>query len=417
MKPDACPSLIVFSNLFPHSGTPGAGLFIRERLFRVGKALPVTVVVPIPWFPLQSLIRVFRPHFRPKAPHFEVQEGVEIILPRFFSIPGLFKAWDGFFMALGSLHTLRRLRRQGRVDIIDAHFAYPNGYAAVLLGGWLGVPVTITLRGTEVSLSADPARRQRILKALEGAATVFSVSDSLRRHVIALGADSRKLRVVGNGVDLTRFYAEDRGVARARLNLPQQVPILISVGGLVERKGFHRVIECLPRLLGRYPELHYLIVGGPSPEGDISTELRRQVSDLGLQDRVRFLGPLPPAELRWPLSAADAFVLATRNEGWANVFLEAMACGLPVVTTDVGGNAEVICRPDLGIIVPFGESAALAAALTAALNRRWDREAIVRYARENTWEQRVETLLAEFRALAVNSNSSASDGSTVEDES
>lgn len=320
-------------------------------------------------------------------------------------------------MALGSLHTLRRLRRQGRVDIIDAHFAYPNGYAAVLLGGWLGVPVTITLRGTEVSLSADPARRQRILKALEGAATVFSVSDSLRRHVIALGADSRKLRVVGNGVDLTRFYAEDRGVARARLNLPQQVPILISVGGLVERKGFHRVIECLPRLLGRYPELHYLIVGGPSPEGDISTELRRQVSDLGLQDRVRFLGPLPPAELRWPLSAADAFVLATRNEGWANVFLEAMACGLPVVTTDVGGNAEVICRPDLGIIVPFGESAALAAALTAALNRRWDREAIVRYARENTWEQRVETLLAEFRALAVNSNSSASDGSTVEDES
>jgi len=169
---------------------------------------------------------------------------------------------------------------------------------------------------------------------------------------------------------------------------------------LVERKGFHRVIECLPALRRRYPELCYLIVGGPSPEGDWSGRLREQVAALGLEDCVRFLGPVAPGELKFPLSAADVFVLATRNEGWANVLLEAMACGLPVVATDVGGNAEVVCAPELGRLVPFGDSGALATAITEALGRDWDRDAIVAHARRNAWEGRVEVLVEEFRRLA-----------------
>ena len=108
-------------------------------------------------------------------------------------------------------------------------------------------------------------------------------------------------------------------------------PVLESVGALVERKGFHRVIECLPALRRRFPGLRYLVVGGPGPEGDWGARLRRDVIDLGLQECVVFLGTLAPGELNVPLSAADVFVLATRNEGWANVLLEAMACGLPVV--------------------------------------------------------------------------------------
>jgi Glycosyltransferase len=167
----------------------------------------------------------------------------------------------------------------------------------------------------------------------------------------------------------------------------------------VERKGFHRVIELLPRLLRRHPELVYLVVGGPSPEGDWSQRLRQQVSSLGLEERVRFLGPVAPRELRYPLSAADLFVLATSNEGWANVFLEAMACGLPVVTTDVGGNREVVCSDTLGIVVPFGEPEPLADALLEALEREWDREAIIAHARANSWDGRVRTLVATFERV------------------
>jgi glycosyltransferase involved in cell wall biosynthesis len=131
----------------------------------------------------------------------------------------------------------------------------------------------------------------------------------------------------------------------------------------------------------------------------MTDELKRQVAAAGLQEAVRFLGTLPPEKLREPLSAADVFVLATRNEGWANVFLEAMACGLPVVTTDVGGNAEVVCRADLGTVVPFGDAGRLQGAISDALQRVWDTAAIRRHAEANTWDRRVEELVGAFRVL------------------
>ncbi|MDO9195008.1 MAG: glycosyltransferase [Rhodoferax sp.] len=396
----AGPQIIVLTNLFPHAGTPGAGTFIRERMFRVGKVMPMVVVVPVPWFPLQGLIRLFRSHFRPPAPSFEISQGVPIFIPRFFSMPGLFRCWDGLFMALTCLPLMRRLKKHNPQSIIDAHFAYPAGYAAVLLGKWLNLPVTITMRGTEVSLAADPCRRARMLTAINQASRVFAVSDSLRQHAGVLGADPSRVRVIGNGVDLTRFYPEDRSAARKRFDIPESSPVLVSVGGLVERKGFHRVIAILPKLVEKYPGLRYLVVGGPSPEGDISAKLRQQVLDLKLQNVVHFLGALPPDEIRWPLSAADVFVLSTSNEGWANVFLEAMACGLPVITTNVGGNAEVVCRPELGTIVEFGNETDLLRALDESLARQWDRNLIIDYAKSNTWDCRVAVLIDEFRGLA-----------------
>src|ERR1700730_10216993 len=149
------PQILVFSSLFPHSGEPYAGVFIRERMFRVGKHLPIVVVAPQAWFPLQGLIRRAYPWYRPNAPKFEIQEGVRIYHPRFIAVPGAFRQLDGVFMALGSLFSVRRIKRRLGLDLIDAHFAYPSGYAATLLGKWFKVPVTITLRGTEAAHLRD----------------------------------------------------------------------------------------------------------------------------------------------------------------------------------------------------------------------------------------------------------------------
>jgi len=392
--------LVVFSSLFPSAARPGAGLFIRERMFRVAQHRRLAVVSPQPWFPGQSLIRRLRPGYRPQAPALEIQQGIRVYHPRFLSVPGLLRQFDGWSMALGSFFLLRRLRAEGAC-LIDAHFAYPDGEAAIRLGRWLGLPVTITLRGTEVPHSRNLGLRPRLARALKAAARVFAVSDSLRRLALELGVAAEKTEVVGNGVDTARFYPVERTAARSRYGLPDGAHVLISVGALVERKGMHRVIDCLPALITRHPDLHYVIVGGGGPEGDMRSELEAHVARLGLGARVHFLGGLPSDELKWALSAADVFVLATRNEGWANVFLEAMACGLPVVTTDVGGNAEVVCRPELGAIVPFGDAAALQEALEAALARDWDRSAILEHARANQWDRRVAQLLRAYdRILA-----------------
>lgn len=393
------PCIVVYSSLFPNAAQPNAGLFIRERMFRVGKRLPMVVVSPKPWFIGQGLIRLLRPHYRPMPARREVQDGITVLFPRFLSLPGVLRGLDSLFMAVGSFPTLRRLKAEG-YNLIDAHFAYPDGHAAVRLGRWLGLPVTVTLRGTELPHSRKASLRPKLQTVFQQADQVIAVSNSLRHLALSLGMQADKGIVVGNGVDTTRFQPVDRQTARARCKLADQARVLVTVGALVERKGFHRVIACLPALMARYPDLYYLVVGGASPEGDMEAELRAQAARLGLSGRVRFLGPVPPEDLKWPLSAADVFVLATRNEGWANVILEAMACGLPVVTTDVGGNREVVARDDLGRIVPFGDQDALTRAMDEALARNWDRQAIRAYALANDWQGRVDRLLEIFGELA-----------------
>ena len=393
------PALLVYSSLFPSSVQPNAGVFVRERMFRVGEHLPIVVVAPTPWFPLQAALRLFKPHFRPSPPAYQQQKGVDVWYPRYLSIPGIFKQWDGFFMALSTYAMVRRLKLAGRVDIIDAHFAYPDGYAATLLGRWLKLPVTITLRGTEARHANTPALAGPLTKALRGATRLIAVSSELKRLALKLGADPARALVVGNGVDISQFQAQPKQQARAKLGIAPDARVLISVGGLVERKGFHRVIPLLPNLLKTHPNLIYLIVGGASAEGNNRAELEKMVADLGLGTHVRFMGTRPHAELAEILSAADIFVLATRAEGWANVFLEAMACGLPVVTTDVGGNREVVCQPELGEVVPFDDAQALGRALQSALNKPWNTAKIRQYAQENAWPHRVRMLLDIFRGI------------------
>jgi len=392
------PRLLVLSSLFPSDLEPTAGLFIRERMFRVARARPIVVVAPQPWFPGQALIRHFRPHFRPMAAQRETMAGIEVHRPRFFSVPGLFKRFDGLMMALGTAATVRRLVREERVNVIDAHFGYPDGCAARWLAHWFRLPMVLTLRGKEARQASSPLRRP-LSCAVRDASRVITVSSALRALAIELGAEPTRVQTIGNGIDTARFRPMPRSEARRILGLPADARVLVTVGTLVERKGFHRVIEVIPPLLRSHPELHYLVVGGAGAEGDDSARLRAQVAQLGLRDRVHFLGPVPPESLHLPLSAANTFVLASRYEGWANVLLEAMACGLPVVATDVGGNAQVVAHPGLGRIVPFGDADALASALDETLNADWDRRAIRAYAEANSWDARIPQLVAVFDRL------------------
>ncbi len=395
------PRLVVFTRVYPNAAQPNLGLFVRERMRRVAEHLDVVVVAPAPWFPFQGLLGRLRPHSRPPLPAFEQQGSIRIYHPRFFCIPGTLKWTDGFFLALGCLPLLRRLKRDFRFDIIDAHFVYPDGVAARWLAKWLRCPYTITLRGSLTRFESSALHRRQIDAALTDAARVFSVADSLRQDAIRWGQAPDHVQVIGNGANLERFFPENQELARRRLHLPEKGRLLVSVGGLTERKGFHRVIATLPELLKRHPDLHFVIAGGATPEGDNEAQLREQVQHLGLGERVSFLGQVAPEQLRFVYSAGDLFVLATRFEGWANVFLEASACGLPIVTTNVGGNAEVVSSEQVGLLVPYGDHDALRDAILDALSRGWDREAILSHARANAWETRIPQLVAAFERIVA----------------
>lgn len=385
--------IAVVSSVFPNQAQPLLGLFVRERMFRVAEFADVVVIAPVPWFPGQQLLRFVKPGFRPTVPARESQDGIDVYHPRFLSFPGLFKFLDGLFEGVALWWCLRRLGGCRRFDLIDSHFVHPDGVAAWIASRWLGLPFTITLRGQLAWLPSKPLQFALALRAMKSARRVFCVCNALRLSAVELGVPERKLEVMPNGVNLQYFYPEDRSGARREFGLHDDDVVLISVGGLTERKGFHRVIELLPALIPEFPRLRYLVVGGPTIEGDWGPRLHAMVEQLGLKDHVRFLGPLPPQILRFAYSSADVFVLATSMEGWANVLLEANACGLPIVTTDVGGNSEVVCSSELGLVVPFGDSRALRDAIAASLRRPWDRAKIRAYAIDNAWPTRIPRLV------------------------
>ncbi len=378
--------VLVFTTAYPNEQQPNLGVFVRERMSRVAEYCEIKVVAPVPFFPGAGFLKK---KYRARPPYREFQEGIEILHPRFFLIPRFCKGLDGVFLFLSSLWTVFGLRRRFDFDLIDAHFAYPDGFAAILLGRAVRRPVTITLRGTINRLIHYPVRGMLLKWALKRADRVFSVSRYLIDLALENGADltEDRVRVIPNGVDTEKFSLLDKISCRKDLDLPLEAPVIVSVGGLVERKGHHRVMEILPALLEAYPDLHYLVVGGGSVEGDMTGQLRELAARSGITDHVHFAGEIDHSEVKKYLCAADVFVLPTRFEGWANVFFEAMACGLPVVTTRVCGNAEVVKEGRSGLLVSFGDPDALQLALRKALAHDWDRESIISYAYERPWSQ------------------------------
>jgi teichuronic acid biosynthesis glycosyltransferase TuaC len=386
--------ILVVTSVFPNCKQPTLGIFVRERMFKVAEHCDLKVIAPVPWFPYAGWIKE---GYRPSVPYIETQEGIEVYHPRFFNIPRFFKFLDAFFFFLSAIFTARRIRRQFNFDLIDSHFVYPDGVGAAMLGWLLRKPVTITVRESKIRrLLKTPLLAPQIKVALRSATKVFSVSKDLKDAVTDAGVADEKVVVVPNGVDIKKFNPIDKTEARHELGLPHHRKIIISVGWLIEHKGFHKVISVLPLVKQTFPDILFLIVGGAPVSGNYEPVLRRMVKELGLEDNVIIAGSQPHDTLFKWLSSSDLFCLATRNEGWANVFLEAMACGLPVVTTAVGGNREVVSSDDYGLFFDPGSESDICETIVNALRKNWDRAKIIDYARSNSWNERVIRLLSQF---------------------
>jgi glycosyltransferase involved in cell wall biosynthesis len=206
------------------------------------------------------------------------------------------------------------------------------------------------------------------------------------------------VRVVPNGVDGGRFDRADRDRARQTLNLPADRRVLLAVGNLVEGKGHHHVLDVLPELVARYPDLLHVIVGGSMGAEGYRRQLDGLISRHGLQDHVRIVGSRPHDEIPLWLGAADVFCLATRVEGWCNAIMEALACGVPVVTTAVGGNGELVRQGVDGLLVPYWDRAAFRDSVLVALERPWDHEAISARARSHGWARTAREVLESFQS-------------------
>jgi len=263
-EPDATRAihLLVFTSLYPNAVQPHHGVFVEERLRHLVESgrVAATVVAPVPWFPFRY--RRFGAYAAfARVPEYEQRHGIHIHHPRYPVIPKLGMNIAPSLMYRALLPVARKLLANGEhFDLIDAHYFYPDGVAAVRLGEAIGKPVVITARGSDVNVISryrSPARQ--IQWAAKQAAAVVTVSQALKDKLVSLGGNSGNITVLRNGVDLERFSPRDRTAIRAELGLVGVV--WLAVGHLVELKGVHVTLEALAKTADAI-----LLIAGEGPE-------------------------------------------------------------------------------------------------------------------------------------------------------
>jgi glycosyltransferase involved in cell wall biosynthesis len=390
---------LLFSTLYPSAARPTHGIFVETRLRELLKTgqVETRVVAPVPWFP-STAARWGEPARMAATPREEERHGIRVLHPRYALLPKVGMTLAPLLLAMGARPAVQRLLQQGwDFDLIDAHYYYPDGVAAALLARWFNKPFCVTARGTDLNLIPQHALPKAMIRwaARQAGASIgvcAALMDVLRGWS---GIDARRLHVLRNGVDLQRFAPHPQSAMRQALQLPER-PTLLSVGHLIERKGHHVAVQAVAELRQRGVDVQLRVIG----EGEERPRLQRLIDSLQLTDRVALVGAVPNTELaRW-YSAADVLVLASSREGWANVLLEAMACGTPVVATDIWGTPEVVASPVAGRLVAARTGAAFADALQAVLAAPPARTAVRAYAEGFSWDATSRAQVQLFQDLA-----------------
>lgn len=384
--------ILTFSTLYPNDQQPVHGIFVENRLRHLVASgeVEARVIAPVPWFPFTSPMFGQYAAFA-RSCREEERHGIKVLHPRFPVIPKV-----GMNLAPHLLYhfmrpVIRRLIQDGYdFDLLDAHYFYPDGVAAAMLAREFGKPLVVTARGTDLNLIPQHSYpRGLIRRTAEQSNGIVTVCAALKEPLLDMGIEADKVHVLRNGVDLTGFQPRERESARNMHGLSGKVAL--SVGALIERKGHHVSIEALKSLPGLT-----LMIAGAGPE---EAALKKFASELGVSDRVRFLGRVPHEELSTLYSAADISILASSREGWANVLLESMACGTPVVATDIWGTGEVVASPEAGVLVPERTAPSLAKGVRQLLDHLPVRSATRAYAENFSWDDTTNGQLDLFRKI------------------
>jgi glycosyltransferase involved in cell wall biosynthesis len=390
-------NVLSLSTLFPNSAQPAHGIFMSHRLKHLAarEDIALRVLAPVPWFP--SANPMFgRYATYALAPREEETPAFPVLHPRYPVIPKVGMSLTPFAMALSLAPLLTRMRQEGfDFDIIDAYYIYPDGVAAALLGAWFDCPVTLTALGDDISLIPESglARRQ-IQWAMKRADGLTAVCAALRDCMENLGVEPGRVQVGLHGVDLDLFRPPvDLDGARKSLGIDGVT--LLTAGSLIPRKGHHIAIGALPLL----PGIRLMIAG----TGPMEDELRHQAKAAGVADRVTFLGEVSQDYLSRVMGAVDALALCSDREGIANVVMESLACGTPVIGTSLWGTPEIITSPEVGVLLRDRSPQALADGVKQFLSGPRDRAAARRHAEQFTWaataEQHTATLISALRGF------------------
>lgn len=387
--------VLALSTLYPNAVNPQFGTFVARSLEALAKRgdWRVTVINPIGLPPL-ALGR-YRPLAELTA--VSVENGITIHRPHFTLIPRIGARRNPAAIARAALPLVQQVRAATPIDVIDAQFFFPDGPAAADIAQATGLPLSIKARGSDISFwGRQDFARQQMLNAARAATGLLAVSRDLAGQMAAMGMDAGKITLHYTGLDRDRFRPLGHTQLRSQLSrelgfaMPDNAPLFTCVGALIERKGQAIAIAALRDI----PGARLVLVG----KGEDEARLRALAISEGVADRVHFAGSIDHNVMPLILSAADVMVLPTVSEGLANAWVEALACGTPVVTCDVGGAREIITCDTAGRLVARNPEA-VAAGINAVLNNPPAREAVAALTEGFSWEANAAALAAHYERL------------------
>lgn len=387
--------VVSISTLWPNRVAPRFGTFVARSLEALaGRGdWRVTVINPI------GLPPIALGRYRQLSDIDERSEegGITVHRPRFTLIPKIGGRRNAAAIARAALPVIEEIRAEHAIDLVDAQFFFPDGPAAARLARTLDLPLSIKARGSDITYWGDiDYARDQMLGAARHADGLLAVSEALRRDMAGLGMEEDRITVHYTGLDRDRFRPLAHTRLRSQLGgelglaLPDNAPLLVSVGALIERKGQHIALDALTDV----PGAHLVLVGRGEQEG----QLKGQARALGLSGRVHFVGLLDHDVLPLMLSAADVMVLPSANEGLANAWVEALACGTPVVTCDVGGARELVTSNLAGRLVER-DPRSVAAGINALLNNPPPGQAVADLVERFSWEENAARLAEHYERL------------------
>lgn len=370
--------VLVITNLFPNSQDPRVASFNRQQFAALGEQCEVEVLATLRWYPGQRLLGRFGNHMVAQdVPKTENIDGLRVRHPRTLHLPLVGKSIAAPLFAASLLPLVPGYRN--KVDVILGSWAHPDGCAAVVLAGLLGVPAVVKVHGTDINHQATlPGPRRMIRALLPRAGGIVAVSSALGREVEALGVAPDRIHLVMNGVDTSKFHPRDRREARAALGLPEHGTIALYIGNLLETKGVLDLAEAFGRIGSVAPDLHLYFVG----DGNERPALERHVAP-----RMSLVGSQPFEKIPLWLAACNFLVLPSWNEGTPNVVLEALACGRRVVATRVGGIPDLLVDEALGTMVDVQDRGALAQALQDEVGMDYDSAQLAGLGARGDWKQ------------------------------
>lgn len=387
--------ILTLSTLFPSIVRPNFGVFVERQCQNLAaqRDVELTIINPIgmPPFPLKYAA----PYADLRTlPEHEQWHGLNVYRPRFAMLPKIGGPSNARNIANAVLPLAKQLHDEQPFGLIDAEFFYPDGPAAHRLAQALDLPFTIKARGADIHYWAgEGGCKDQIIAAAEQSAALLAVSQAMKDDMASLGIDAEKIMVHYTGCDQQKFRP-DADIAPNIAPLIADQPYSITVGALIARKNPYLILKALESV----PALHHIFIGA----GEELNGLKAEAGRAGLSERVSFAGVLPHDQLPGLLANARMLVLPSQSEGLANAWVEALACGTPIIISEAGGARELVSDTRFGRIVEQN-AGAIASAMRDIMAEPVDRSAIRNSVTNFTW-QRNAGELKQFFARAISAH-------------